>query len=260
MTNVNLQVVTNCAALSIYGGRARLPPGATEDEDEMTQPPADTGSRNWTVTEKLLTVLAAILALGTAFLGYQTAMVTQAKEQAQAVAANKNTDLSSLQGQFDQLKSQNDKLESENTQLRSKLGLPGPTAGPQPPTGASVRHAGQIVLSASGEGADLDSPQSDPQWRGDGSQADLGYDGSKLDFAYYGFVLYLGTTKADYETCHDRTGYSNGYAATIDSGSIQLGDYLCLKTGEHRYSAVRLTQLAPSKATFDVVTYDPPES
>jgi len=40
-----------------------------------------------------LTVLAAIFTLGTAFLGYQTTKVTQAKEQAQAVAANKNTDL-----------------------------------------------------------------------------------------------------------------------------------------------------------------------
>ncbi len=104
----------------------------------MMRPPTDTGSRKWTVAEKLLTVLAAILALGTAFLGYQTAKVTQAKEQAQTVATNKNTDLSTLQGQFGQLKTQNDRLESDNTQLRSKLGLPGPAAGLQPPTGASV--------------------------------------------------------------------------------------------------------------------------
>ena len=217
--------------------------------------PSDTGSRKWTVAEKLLTVLAAILALGTAFLGYQTAKVSQAKEQAQAVAANKNTDLSSLQGQFDQLRSQNDKVESEQTQLRSKLGLPGPTAGPHPPAGASVRHAGQIVLSASGEGADLDSAQSDPQWRGD---ADLTYNGTRLTFSDYGFVLPLGTTKADYAACHSRTGYSKGYGAWMDAGSIQPGDYLCLKTGEHRYSAVRLTQLDSAKAAFDVVTYDPP--
>jgi hypothetical protein len=69
-----------------------------------------------------------------------------------------------------------------------------------------------------------------------------------------------GTTKADYETCHGRTGYSNGYATSIDNGSTQVGDYLCLKTGEHRYSAVRLTQLDSSKAAFAVVTYDPPGS
>lgn len=226
----------------------------------MTRPSADTGARKWTVAEKLLTVLTAVLALGTAFLGYQTAKVTQAKEQAQEVAATKNTDLSSLQNQFDQIKGQNEKLESENTQFRSKLGLPGPTAGPQPPAGASVRHAGQIVLSASGEGADLDSPQSDPQWRGGRHDSDLAYDGAALKFAFGGFVLYLGTTKADYQTCHERTGYSKGSAVTIEKGSIQLGDYLCLKTGEGRYSAVRLTQLDSFKATFDVVTYNPPRN
>jgi len=211
-------------------------------------------------------VLAAALGVLSALFALQTAQISKAKEQAQTSTQNKETDLTALQGQFDELKRQNETLQYENGQLKLRLGLPSPTAGPQQPTGASARHSGAIVLSASGGEADLDSLQSDLQWRGKLNQyaglgnlgyQDLGYDGTRVLFGNGTVVLFLGSTKADYETCRSRTGYGN---VLIDNTTIQPGDYFCMKTGEHRYSAVRLTQMNSSKATFDVVTYDPPES
>jgi hypothetical protein len=122
-------------------------------------------SRKWTLAEKALAVISALLAVATAYLGLQTAKVAQAKQQAQAAVVTKDTDLSSLQNQFNQLRDRYTQLQSENGQLRSQLGLPGPTGGPTP--GASVRHSGQLVLAEGGSSVDLDSPSSNTQWQGD---------------------------------------------------------------------------------------------
>jgi len=210
------------------------------------------------VAEKALAALTAVLALGSAFLGLQTANIIQAKEQAQAAEANKNSDLSSLQNQYDALKSQYDAAQAENGRLRSQLGLGGPTANPQVSAGVSVRHTGELVLaSPNGAYADLDSPQSDPQWTTNlGGSSELGYygQGDTID-TKNSPVLYLGDKIADYDTCRSQTGYSTN---NIDVGSTSAGEYFCWKTSEKRYAALRLTQLDESKATFDVVVYDPP--
>ena len=88
--------------------------------EDMTQ------SSRWTVAEKVLGVLAALLTLATGFLAYKTATITQAKEQALTVADDRSTNLSALQSQYDTLK-------SENARLRTQLSLGGLTANPQPP-------------------------------------------------------------------------------------------------------------------------------
>lgn len=95
----------------------------------MTQSSDSRGARRWTLAEKILVVFTALLALGSAFLGLRTAQIAQAKEQAQASAATKGSDLSTLQEQYDQLKSQNDRLQADNAQLRS----------PTSPTASSVQ-------------------------------------------------------------------------------------------------------------------------
>lgn len=215
-------------------------------------PPADSGSRKSTIAEKVLAVIAALLVVGSAYLGLQTARITQAKEQAQATAATKNVDLSLLQGQYNQLQNRYDQLQYENSDLKSQLGLPGPTADPQSPHAASVRHSGQLVL-ASGVTADLDSPSSDPQWQTGSS--DIRYaPGTIIPYAR---ALYLDDTKADYATCRNRTGYSS---RNIDTGTVAVGGYLCINTTDKRYVALKITQLSPAQIAFDVVTYDPPDS
>ena len=70
-------------------------------------------------------------------------------------------------------------------------------------------------------------------------------------------MLVLQDLKADYTSCRERTGYSS---SSIDSRSLKPGAYLCVKTDEKRYAALRLIDIDSSSATFDVVTYDPPDS
>jgi hypothetical protein len=198
------------------------------------------------VLEKVLAVLSAVLTLGTGFLAYKTAAISQAKDQAQATATTTTNDLTSLQARYDA-------LQAENTSLKEQLGLPGPSADPQTPTAATVRHSGQLVL-ATGNNADLDSPSSDPQWST--GSTDIGYSvyADRLDVSN---ALYLANRKADYATCHNTTGYSD---KSFDVGSVAPSKYLCVKTDEKRYSALRITQLDSSKIAFDVVTYDPPDN
>jgi len=198
-----------------------------------------------TALEKGLALVTAALALATGVLGYKTATINQAKDQAQAAAVSTNNDLSSLQAEFDA-------LQGENARLKAQLGLPGPTADIQTPTAATVRHSGQLVL-ADDSGADLDSPSSNPQWNTDALDIGNAYPAIQV----YTTALYLGDKRADYETCRNTTGYSD---EGFDTGSVAPGAYICVKTNEGRYSALRITQLDSSKITFDVVTYNPPDN
>jgi hypothetical protein len=208
-------------------------------------------ARRWTLAEKLLAILTALLALGSAALGLWTAQITQAKEQAQASAATKGTDLSTLQGQFDQLKSQNQQLQSDNAQLRSRLGLPGPTGDAQPTRRTTVRHSGPVTLSFNGNGVDLDSPASDPQW--ETGAIEIRY-ASDRSFLVTSPVIDLGDTKSDYDTCRNTTGYRAG---SYDTGSVAVGNYFCVKTSDQRYSALKITGLTAQYLSLDIVTYDP---
>jgi len=202
-----------------------------------------------TIWISVLGLVAAGMTVLSAYLGLQTAQITQAKEQAQADAASKGSEASALQDT-------NSQLQTENDALRSQLGAP--TATPLPSAGPSVRHAGQITLALGGSGVDLDAPDSDSQW---GSPArytdngDLMYVQDSFILSSYGEALVLGDTKADYDSCRSNTGYAGG---AVDVSELPVGSYMCEKTGQNRYSALRLIALDSSKATFDVVTYDPP--
>ena len=97
------------------------------------------GSNRWTAAEKVLGVLTALLTLATGFLAYKTAIITQAKEQAQVVAENKDTDLSSLQSQYDMLKGQYNAAQAENARLRAQLGLGDSIDNSPATTGVSLK-------------------------------------------------------------------------------------------------------------------------
>ena len=197
-------------------------------------------STRTTIAISVLGVLTALLATATGFLGYQTAVISKEKEEAQRSLANSDSDASSLQGQVDQLK-------AENSQLRSQLGAP--TAEPATPSAPSVRHSGQINVGQLAH-VDLDSPSSDPQWEtGDDEFHEQGgfYLSSRTR------VLFLGNTKADYDTCRTTSGYEN---PTLVS-PLEIGTYYCFETTDKRYSAVKILDTNP-KLVIDVVTYDPP--
>ncbi len=92
--------------------------------------------------------LTALLTLAAGFLAYQTATVTQAKEQAQTVAADRSTDLSALQSQYDMLKGQYNATQAENARLRAQLGLD--AAGDNSPATTGVSLADVAPLSTDG--------------------------------------------------------------------------------------------------------------
>jgi hypothetical protein len=137
----------------------------------MTQPPVFSGpshrpqqkpgrsSRRWSLLDKSLATLTALLALATAVFGLWTAQVTHDKNDAQDAAASSGAEASAL-------KEQNNQLQNANTQLQSSLARP--TAATLTPTGPTERNRGTITIATDGNTADLDSPPSDPQWTSGG--------------------------------------------------------------------------------------------
>jgi cell division protein FtsB len=221
--------------------------------------PPDRSNRRWTLAEKVLTIFAALITVVSGVLGVQAAQISKEKEQLASSDQAKSQDLGSLQARLDQLNAENDSLRAENEAFRERAGLPGPTSRPQSSAGSSIRHAGQLTLAAGGSGVDLDSPSTDPQWGSPASytgDGDLDYNGREFTVAFYGEYLLLGSEPADYDSCR-RPGYQGGSFAVDE---ILVGEFVCEKTGDKRIAAIRLVELDSSKATFDVVTYDPPQT
>lgn len=223
------------------------------------QPDSSDSARRWTVAEKALSALAGVLAVASAVLALQAAQITSARDQAQESEQAASGELSALQGEVESLRAENDSLRAQNVPPSSTTRLPGPNAEPEAGAAVTVRHAGEITVAADGSGVDLDAPASDPQWGSPASytrDGDLAYTSGRLVPAFYGELLRLGDTEANYNSCRESTGYSDG---RISFDDIPVGSYICQKTGDRRISALRLTALDASSATFDVVTYDPPE-
>lgn len=141
---------------------------------------------------------------------------------------------------------------------RSETGVR-PTAETRAPESATVRHQGKLTIAPGGTrltSHDLDSPASDPQWQT--GRADISYQSSERGQNLYRSgesVLVLGDTPADYHTCRDTTGYSTAYQIR----DIEPGAYLCWKTDEKRYVALRIREQSPDSITLEVVSYDPPD-
>lgn len=218
--------------------------GNTDARGRTSTPAPTLGpSPRATLIISILSVIAALFGIATAYLGYQTAAITKAKDQAQQSAASSSSDITNLHNQVNHLK-------ADNSQLRSELGSP--TASPLPSANITIRHSGQLTASDNGPQVDLDSPASDPQWN-TGSR-EFGVQGSSV-YLLNGTVLDLGGTKADYDTCHNTTGYTSN---SLDTTSLIVGNYLCWRTGDGRYSALRILRLTNQNITLDIVTYDPP--
>lgn len=217
------------------------------------QPLPDTsasGARSWTMWEKALGITTAIISLVAAVLGLQ-------KEQAQASAEKTGEDLSALQRRYDQLELENGELRSEIARLTDDPEPPRPTAPPEPAVGPTVRHQGLLTLARNGDGADLDSPASNPQWNTGDTEILINGATGGLQVSGDAALLFLGGTQANYDSCRGTPGY-RGRGLLRDE--IAEGDYFCIKTRGKRYSALRITAATSDEVSFDVVTYDPPEA
>jgi len=219
------------------------------------EPWHDDSTRRWTLAEKALSVAAGVLAVISAVLALQAAQISSDKDEAQQAEESRSEDLSSLQRQFDQLKNENSSLKAENERLRGDAGISGPTADPLSPSTVSIRHSGQITLAINGNGIDLDSPASNPQR----NSGDTDFYYSSVGSLAFGrsSKLLLGQTEANYDSCRESTGYDD---SNISGESFVVGEFICVKTSESRFSALKTIAVSSRSLSFDVVTYDPPES
>jgi hypothetical protein len=187
-----------------------------------------------------------MFALATGVLAWKTATISQEKAQAQTSAAQSGADVAALK---QQVKS----LQAETSRMKAQPAPGGPDATPQPTAGPALRHGGRIELSPGGPYLDLDSPDSDPQWQSS-AYPEIRYVTGRINITAQ--AVYLGDTKADYNSCRNKTGYTSN---DIDISSVSVGKYMCVKTSEKRYAAMKILELTPNKVTFDVTVYDPPD-
>lgn len=129
----------------------------------------------------------------------------------------------------------------------------GPTGENLPGAPVTVRHDGSITIALDGNDVDLDSPASDPQWQ-TGDRDLYFYHSSTKNLVFTGPVIRV-STPADYTSCRTTTGYRQG---AYDVADLTPGEYFCVKTGEQRYSAVKLTGIQSDSVTIDVKTFDSP--
>ncbi|MGH4023813.1 MAG: hypothetical protein ACRDRV_04425 [Pseudonocardiaceae bacterium] len=117
---------------------------------------AEASASRLSVLEKGLTVATALLALATGFLGYQSATISQSRDQSENSVVSLQEEIRTLQ--------------AENTDLKKQLSLSAATGDPAAregsppplPPGVKIRRSGPLVLN--GHYADLDAPVSDTQW------------------------------------------------------------------------------------------------
>ena len=220
----------------------------------MTQnQPARSGrekaKRGWSFLERFLTLVVALLGVGTAYLGYLTATANHDKNAAQSSASDKSAELTNAQQENERLKTTVADLQQ---QLANRQADPGTAPQGTTPQGSAgtVRHKGTLTL-AMHQSADLDAPATDPQWDSSG-QNDLWF---QVDLMPTPFakMLNLQGTVATYETCRDTTGYGG---TVIKGGDLAAGQNLCIETSEKRFTAMKVTQVAKASVTLEVTTFN----
>jgi hypothetical protein len=123
----------------------------------------------------------------------------------------------------------------------------------QPP---GIYHQGKLVLADSTQ-VDLDAPPSDPQW-GEinltpGDQYDLTGFGNTaifLDNDAQGVQLGPNTGKS----CMSATGYATDRIG-IDTPPLTIGQLICIRTTEGRFSLLKILNLPDGEIVMDVKTY-----
>lgn len=108
-------------------------------DDRAAAAAPDPAKRPRTKLEKWLTLATALASLATAGLGVVAAEITVQKNEAQATAASRGTDLSAVQDENDRLKKQNSQLAAENSSLRSPPPSPAPSEEASPSTPSAGR-------------------------------------------------------------------------------------------------------------------------
>lgn len=126
-----------------------------------------------------------------------------------------------------------------------------------PLAGATVRRStnGQAITLRPSYGVDLDDAVS-PNWSvGQGCcNRDVAWssDANRLLISN-DYAVMTGTP--DYTACAQETGYTDG---SIERGSLQVGENLCLRTSGHRYALVTIVDVSDQAVQFQATVWDPP--
>ena len=200
----------------------------------------------------VLGVLVAILGVLSAWLGYREETIASQKDQVQSSA---DGNIADLQRQVDDVKRQNSVLQAENDRLEGRPAtLANATPAPSGLPAGTVRHAGPLLLISQGR-ADLDAPPNDPKWTPGSLDIALQFDGSLGVRSGSAQSVFLGSTKADYNSCSQNVRFQ--YKG-VDRGQLTPGAYICIKTDENRYSALQVVTASREELSLNVETYDPP--
>jgi len=123
----------------------------------------------------------------------------------------------------------------------------------QPP---GMYHQGRLVLANSTQ-VDLDAPPSDPQWGeinlSPGDQYDLtGYGNTAIFLDNDAQGVQLGPNTGN--SCTNATGYSTDRIG-IDTPPLTIGQLICIRTTEGRFSLLKILNLPDGEIVMDVKTY-----
>jgi hypothetical protein len=192
----------------------------------------------------VLGVLGAALTCLTAYFGLMSSRATTERDEAQASA-------SALSSSVDDLKADL----SAQTQLPASA-TAAPTANaPTPPAETKIRHEGDLDITASSNGADLDAPATDPQW-GRFSHA---LSPELLDLRPSGVGTLVGFTaavqptgSADRATCAAETGYQIDQFGT---DNLVPGTVWCVHTSADHFGSVKVTAFNGKVLSLHVVVW-----
>jgi len=179
-----------------------------------------------------------------AYLGLQTAKITQAKERAQANAESKESEVSTLQNRIGE-------LQTENDELRSQLDAP--------PTGTTStvearRFAGEVLVSGS---LDLDeNPPMNVGSAGGGTSNDIRRLGTSLIVSYFSSVgRWTRQGQPTKAQCAD-------VVASLDLGGgysfddVERGPSFCLLTNENHIAFGKVQNVTSDGILLSVVIWD----
>jgi hypothetical protein len=122
----------------------------------------------------------------------------------------------------------------------------------------TVRHKGELSLR--GDGADLDAPQSDPQWgrlnESNGRFADV----ESQEYVTPGWTIKpIGDTtitNLDGAPSYEACAAAQGYAESFLSYEGRVGQSWCVVTRDGRFAAMTLTNDDADNPLFDVTVWD----
>jgi DUF1707 SHOCT-like domain len=132
-----------------------------------------------------------------------------------------------------------------------------PTASTSALPGGTVRRStgGQMITLRPSYGVDLDDAVS-PNWSvGQGCcNRDVGWDGGATQlYISNDYAVMAGVP--DYTACAQETGYTDG---SIERGSLQRSENLCVRTSGHRYAFVTIIDVSDQGIQFRATVWDPP--